>query len=358
MSDMVMMPDEDLATIPTVDPYAAKGAYYTASSQTVVENGRRIQITTDFNGKVTRTDIGPADQDTTTTTTTTTTNNNQQADEVDENVFARLRSYLSDYGLTSLEGMLNDLLARGIEDEASVLYELRGTDVFKKRFAANQARQAAGLPALTPRSYVDMENTYREVLRRGGMLEYFNRQDVFESLIAGDVSPSELYDRMTNAYQVVRDADPAVKAQMQRLYNVEEKDLAAYFLEPKTSVSMLKRRADAAKIAAIGQERSGMQLSAPTAEDIAARGYTAAQAAEAFGTIGRQAELYEPLQGGEERISEQQRVGAAFGYDTAAALDVERRKAARLAQFRGGGQFAATTGATSGTIQTGAGTAQ
>jgi hypothetical protein len=342
MSDMVMMPDDDLATIPT--PNLGRG----------VERipGIGGQVSLPGEGQV----ILPDEN--TITTTTTTTNNNQQADEVDENVFARLRSYLGEYGLTSLEGMLNDLLARGIEDEASVLYELRGTDVFKKRFAANQARQAAGLPALTPRSYVDMENTYREVLRRGGMLEYFNRQDVFESLISGDVSPSELYDRMTNAYQVVRDADPAVKAQMQRLYNVEEKDLAAYFLEPKTSVSMLKRRADAAKIAAIGQERSGMQLSAPTAEDIAARGYTATQAAEAFGTIGRQAELYEPLQGGEERISEEQRVGAAFGYDTAAALDVERRKAARLAQFRGGGQFAATTGATSGSIQTGAGTAQ
>lgn len=289
--------------------------------------------------------------------TITNNNSNVHVDEIDANVFARLRSYLSDYGLGSLEGMLNELLAQGIEDEASVLYELRNTDVFKKRFAANQARQAAGLPALTPRSYVDMENTYREVLRRGGMLEYFNRQDVFESLISGDVSPSELYDRMTNAYQVVRDADPNTKAQMQRLYNVEEKDLAAYFLEPKTSVSMLKRRAEAAKIAAAGQERSGIQLSTQTAEDIAARGYTATQAAEAFGKIGQQAELYEPLQG-EQAIGEQQRIGAAFGYDTAATMDVERRRAARLAQFRGGGQFAATTGATSGTIQTGAGTAQ
>ncbi len=384
MSNMVMMPDEDLATIPT--PNLGRGVERTPAELLAEQNKARlgeVEKAADVAGGF----VTGADQDEVdallagvrsgiysvqdalsrlssieaagrTSVSSGGGGGGDSSADIDENAFAKIKNYLSEFGLSDLDGMINELMARGIEDEASVLYELRNTDSFRKRFAANQARQAAGLPALTPRSYVDMENTYREVLRRGGMLEYFNRQDVFESLIAGDVSPSELYDRMTNAYQVVRDADPAVKAQMQRLYNVEEKDLAAYFLEPKTSVSMLKRRADAAKIAAIGQERSGMQLSAPTAEDIAARGYTAAQAAEAFGTIGRQAELYEPLMGGEERISEQQRVGAAFGYDTAAALDVERRKAARLAQFRGGGQFAATTGATSGTIQTGAGTAQ
>ena len=199
-----------------------------------------------------------------------------------------------------------------------------------------------------------MENTYREVLRRGGMLDYFNRQDVFESLIGGDVSPAELYDRMTNAYQAVRDADAGTKAQMQQLYKVEEKDLAAYFLDPKTSVSMLKRRAEAAKIASVGKQQGGMQLTPETAEDIAARGYTATQAATAFTTITQQAGLYDPM-AGEETISEQERIGAAFGYDPMAAQRIEQRKAIRKAQFQGGGQFASTRGSTSGVIETGAG---
>ncbi len=281
-----------------------------------------------------------------------------QGNEIDENSFAKLKSYLKDFGLESLEGMLTDLLARGVEDEASVVYELRNTDAFKTRFKANQVRQAAGLPSLSPRAYIDQENTYREVLRRGGMLEYFNRQDVFESLIGGDVSPQELYDRMTNAYQVVRDASPAVKAQMQRLYKVEDRDLAAFFLDPKDGVDVLKRKAEAAKIAATGLERGGIQLTVESAEDLARRGVTDTQAAEAFGKIGQQAELYEPLERGEERIGEQQRIGAAFGYDTAAVLDVERRKARRLGEFRGGGQFGRTTGATSGTAETAVGSAQ
>jgi len=286
-------------------------------------------------------------------------NGNQDADTdvVDENAWAKLKSYLADYGLSNLEGMLTDLMARGIDDENAVLFELRNTPEFKKRFAANAARQAAGLPMLTPASYVQMENTYREVLRRGGMLEYFNSQDVFEKLLAGDVSPAELYDRMTNAYNVVAEADAATKAQMSELYGVEGKDLAAYFLDPKTSVSVLKRRAEAAKIAAAGKERAGMQLTATGAEDLAARGYTATQAATAFGGLTQQAGLYQEMTG-EQAFTEQERLGAAFGYDPLASQKLEQRKQRRLAEFRGGGQFARTTGATSGTIETGLGTAQ
>lgn len=313
-----------------------------------VKDGRKITTILYEDGTTEDIDEGAADvEDGDSSVDSVTTGPNQ-------NAFSKIKGYLSEFGLSDLEGMVSELMARGVEEESAVLYELRNTTSFQKRFAANAARRAAGLPALTPRSYIDMENTYREILRRGGMLEYFNRQDVFESLIAGDVSAAELYDRMTNAYQVVRDADPGTKAQMQQLYNIEEKDLAAYFLDPKTSVSMLKRRAEAAKIASIGKEQGGMQLTAQTAEDIAARGYTAAQAGTAFTNITQQAGLYETM-AGEEAISEQERIGAAFGYDPNAALRLEQRKAGRKAVFQGGGQFASTRGATSGVVETGAG---
>lgn len=349
-------PEEIARGLPQqIEAQNAPGAptqYEVVSDNTTVENGRRIRRVQYSNGVVQTTDLGAAPS------TEEPPTEDDDVDAVttgmDQNAFAKIKGYLSEFGLSDLEGMVSELMARGIEEESAVLYELRNTTSFQKRFAANTARRAAGLPALTPRSYIDMENTYREILRRGGMLEYFNRQDVFESLIAGDVSAAELYDRMTNAYQVVRDADAGTKSQMQRLYNIEEKDLAAYFLDPKTSVSMLKRRAEAAKIASIGKEQGQMQLTAETAEDIAARGYTTAQAGTAFTTLTQQAGLYEALPG-EEGLTEQERLGAAFGYDPMAALRLEQRKAGRKAVFQGGGQFASTRGATSGVVETGAG---
>jgi hypothetical protein len=58
---------------------------------------------------------------------------------------------------------------------------------------------------------------------------------------------------------------------------------------------------------------------------------------------------------GEEPLTEQQKIGAAFGYDVAAAETISRRKARRVAEFKGGGGFTRTTGATSGTVETGLG---
>jgi hypothetical protein len=51
-------------------------------------------------------------------------------------------------------------------------------------------------------------------------------------------------------------------------------------------------------------------------------------------------------------------LGATFGYDVQAQQALERRRRQRLAEFEAGGGFARTTGATSGTVETGVGTAQ
>jgi len=57
-------------------------------------------------------------------------------------------------------------------------------------------------------------------------------------------------------------------------------------------------------------------------------------------------------------LTQEQKVGAAFGFDIASQQEIERRKAQRIGEFTGGGSFARTTGATSGTVETGAGMAQ
>jgi hypothetical protein len=51
-------------------------------------------------------------------------------------------------------------------------------------------------------------------------------------------------------------------------------------------------------------------------------------------------------------------LGATFGYDVKAQQELLKRQRQRLAEFQGGGQFARTTGATSGTTETGVGMAQ
>jgi hypothetical protein len=144
---------------------------------------------------------------------------------------------------------------------------------------------------------------------------------------------------------------------MQRLYNVGEAELAAYFIDPERAAPLLTRQAQAAQVSARAREQAGMQLLSSTAEDLIARGYTPEQAQSVFERAGQLAGLYQEM-GSEEALTQEQKVGAAFGFDVEALRTLERRQATRVGEFQGGGQFARTSGATSGVVETGAGTAQ
>jgi hypothetical protein len=358
---------QETGTLPQVDPYAAKRRYYAASSEVVVENGRRIQVVTDIDGNVTRTDIGPA---TTTTTTTTTTTNNRDDDEdlaaaqrrqnqVD--AFSRLRALLSRVGLSELEGAVQGVITGGtvdLNDSNAILFALREQPAYQRRFAGNAARAKKGLPELDPGTYVGLEEQYRQLMQSNGLpTGFYDQTDDFQKLIEGDVSPQELQDRIQQGYRRVQDADPEVRRQMRELYGVDDNALTAYFLDPTRAAPLLTRQARAAEIAARGREQGRMQLTALQAEELAARGITPEEAQARFTQQGLLSGLYTEMTG-EEVLTQEQQLGATFGYDVAAQQALERRKRQRIAEFSGGGGFARTTGATSGTVETGVGTAQ
>ena len=274
--------------------------------------------------------------------------------------FAQLQVLLNRYGLGKLEANVRDLIARGITDGEAILFQLRDTEDFRTRFKANAARAKAGLPELDPATYIGLEEQYRETLRRNlgpEMFDVYDDPEDFRKLIEGDVSPAELQERVNEGYRLVADADPEVKRQMQTLYNVNEQQLVGYFLDPAKATPVLTRQAQAAKVAARAREQAGFQLGATTAEDLIARGYTPSQAQQVFQEVGQLAGLYSEMTG-EQMLSQEQKVGAAFGFDVQAQQEIERRARQRVAEFQGGGGFARTTGATSGTVETGAGMAQ
>ena len=280
--------------------------------------------------------------------------------------FSRMKALLSRFGLQDLENAVKTIITSGtvdLQDPDAIVFSLRGESAYKKRFAANAARAKAGLPELDPASYIALEEQYRQLLAANGLPNnFYNDQTDFEKWIEGDVSPAELQQRIQEGYRAVADADPQVRAQMKQLYDVSEGDLAAYFLDPERTKPLLTtkervRQAQASSIAARGLEQGGMQLTKEEAEDLASRGITAEQAAQNFGEMKSLSGLYQQMTG-EEELSRQQQIGATFRYDTSALEALKQRQRSRVAAFEGGGQFARTSGATSGTIETGAGTAQ
>ncbi len=280
--------------------------------------------------------------------------------------FSRLRTLLNRFGLGELEGAVNSIITSGavdLQDSNAIIFAIRDQPAYQRRFAANAARtnpnrKGGPLPELDPATYIGLEESYRQLMRSNGLpTDFYDKQEDFQRLIEGDVSPSELQERIEQGYRRVSDADPEVKRQMRELYKVDDGALVAYFLDPKKAAPLLTRQARAAQISARGREQAGLQLTAASAEDLAARGITPEQAQEAFARRGQLEGLYQPLTG-EEALTEQEALGAAFGYDVQAQQRLERRRRQRLAEFEAGGGFARTTGATSGTVETGIGTAQ
>ena len=273
-----------------------------------------------------------------------------------------INTVLATYGLEGLADFTyNEIIVKetvNINNPDAIIFALREQPTYKKRFAGNAARLKAGLAELDPASYIGLENQFRETLRSNGLpANFYDGNDDFQALIEGDVSPSELNERVQQGYRAVVDADPEVKRQMQNLYGVDEGQLAAYFLDPQRTAPLLTRRARAAQISARGLEQGGIQLTSQLAEDLARRGITEAEAARGFGEIGRLGELTQQF-AGETSLSQEELVGAGLGTNVQAQQELERRKRLRLGEFQGGGTFAKATGDVAGSTQLGIGTAQ
>ena len=310
---------------------------------------------------------GTAINPTTTTATTTTTTTADATTTASTGFEARadarntIRAVLATYGLGDLSDYLYGVYARGevdIQNPDALIFSLREQDAYKKRFAANAARAKKGLAELDPSSYLQLENSYRQLLQSNGLPPgFYDQTEDFTALLEGDVSVQELQARVQDGFRAVQDADPEVKRQMQELYGVSEAGLAAYFLDPEKAAPILTRQAEAAKIAARAKEQGRIQLGFATAEEIAARGISAEQAQAGFTALGLQEGLFTEMIG-EQALTEQEKVGAALGYDVEAQRKIKERQATRKAEFGGGGSFARTTGLTSGSVQTGLGIAE
>lgn len=277
-----------------------------------------------------------------------------------------IKRVLAQYNLESLSDFLWSQYTEQYVDVSNpdaVVFAIKEQDAYKKRFAANAARVAKGLPELDPSTYLQMEDAYRTVLRSQGMPEgFYDSVEDFQKFIEGDVSAAELNDRLQEGYRVVADADQEVKNQMKRLYGVSEGQLAAYFIDPDRAkpfmvASDYQRQARASTIAARAQEQGKMTITGDLAEELARRGVTSAEASQGFQEIGALGELRQAF-AGEEALTEEQIARQQFGADVQSKEILERRRRGRLGEFLGGGRYAQTQGETSGATRLGVGKAQ
>lgn len=151
--------------------------------------------------------------------------------------------------ITELTNFMRSQKEEDIPDEA-VMINIREQPFFQERFKGNKALRDAGMAELDPETYLSYEKQYANTLNTAN-LGPLARQDIFASLIGGQVSPTELEDRVTNVYKRIANADTALKEEMRRLKqlgNIDTADFAAALLTGKEGADSLKRKIAQAEI--------------------------------------------------------------------------------------------------------------
>jgi len=218
------------------------------------------------------------------TNTTTTTNANTSAAQYNERmgVYATMADRFNKYGLTGLANKIKELAMKGAT-EATITLELMETPEYQQRFAGNADRLKKGLAVLTPADYVNVEDSYRQVLRAYG-LKQFDNDAYVRQFIANDMSPTELSNRVVTAVQRVQNADPAISRQLRDFYGIGQSDLVAYVLDPQQQFQKIERQVAASEIG-VAAARQGLQAGVSVAEQLAAQGVTQAEAQKGYATI-------------------------------------------------------------------------
>lgn len=235
------------------------------------------------------------------------------------------------YGLGYLVSSVKDMLINRTP-ASEIPIALMNTDAYKQRFSANQDRIKAGLRALTPKEYLDLEDQYQVIMRNYGLpASYYAKDDNgkqagFDKLIANDVSNVELEDRIATAQQRVLNTNPEVLKALKQFYpDLNNADILAYTLDPKQALTDIKRKVTAAEIGGAALQQ-GLQALGGTAESLAGQGVTKAQAQQGYAAVAEMAPRGGELAAiyGESPYTQQ--TAEAEVFNTAGAAEAARKR--------------------------------
>lgn len=198
--------------------------------------------------------------------------------------YASLKALFNQFGLGSLAPKIYEYAKQGYgADVISLL--LQDTKEYKTRFAGNEVRTKAGLPVLSPAEYLSTEQAYRQILSNAGLPKgFYDSPADFTKWISGDVSPTEIKDRVDMAVSNTMQANPATKQALQQLYGVDDSFVTAYFLDNKRAVPLLQKQSQAAQFGAEALKR-GLTLDKQDLEDYVTSGLSLSGVSQGFQAV-------------------------------------------------------------------------
>lgn len=281
----------------------------------------------------------------TTTTTTTKTSTVDQAQLNRKSAYDLLYQEFSQYGLGSLAEAVKGLITDPTVSSSEFYIRLQQTPEYQQRFSANKDRIAKGLRPLDPATYLRMEDQYQQVMRNYGLPESYWKtgpmgvQEGFTKLLANDVDPTELEDRILNAQNRVLNANPEVINALKNFYpDIKNGDILAYVLDPQNALSNIKKKITASEIGGAAMA-AGLQTSVGRAEQLGSYGVTGQQYQQASPFLASAAERGSQLASiynqGSYGLTQAEQEAFSLGGSTEAIAQRKKLKALEEASFTG-----------------------
>lgn len=216
--------------------------------------------------------------------------------------------------------------------------KIQDSEVYKKRFKANDARIASGLKPLDPIEYVQLEETYKQYMKQAGLPKgFYDNPDYFQDWIGKGVAATEVQGRVqmaADAYQTLEANDPGQLQALRDMYGIGRDGVMAYFLDPDKATPLLEKQNQlaASRIAGAGNN-FGVSTAKAQAESLAAKGVTEQEARERYRGISAEADQVAKLGGiYGDGVSSEDQVTEAFGLS--GANEVTKRKKKLASQER------------------------
>lgn len=255
-------------------------------------------------------------------------------------VYAQILSLLQRYGLESLADWAWEQIVNESTPE-EIIQSLRDREEYRTRFKAIFDREAAGLSPISAEQVLQYESQARQIMRAYGLPSgFWDSTDDIQGFIARDWSVAEIEQALQVYVEATEDTPPEYRAALERMYGIGTGGVAAYLMDPDKAAQALQRQWRAAQVGGEASRQGFGDLTVAEAEGLADAGLDRDAAAQGFGELGRSRELWGALDEGEGQVSRETLLGAVAG-DQASVEEMERRARRRVAQFSGGGAFAA-----------------
>lgn len=257
-----------------------------------------------------------------------------------ESATAILTKFVNLFGLPStVVQKLKAFMTAGLTSEEIEL-EIQDTEEYKARFPGMATRLANGFGSMTPVEYIEFEDGQKELMRINGMpAKFYDEPEDFTSFIGQDVSLSELSSRVDMARLATQGADSNTKAELKRLFGINDDDLVAYYLDPKKATNLFeeKRALEAAGLSATAITSLNNTVAGFDKETASSLQRESIQGREIQQRLTPQAGLTEAVMGEKQGLTSSELAKAEFGLSAEAKTKVKRTREERATGFEGSG---------------------